>query len=799
MIKNRSQSFFPSDTESDAVKASKDFGKHVARAIETEWVGRGNTGRYHSGNREFHNRRLYARGEQSVAKYKSEFAVNGDLSYMNLDWSPVPIIPKFVDIVVNGMSQRALSIKAFAQDPIAQQRRIEKIQNLLTDMRYKDLIAEMSQATGVNLFSVPNHNDVPSSEEELEVRMQIEYKPSFEIAHETLIETVLTANKYDEVRKRFLQDLTILGIGVCKTDFNKAEGIKVEYVDPADFIYSPTEDPNFEDVKYCGEVKRMGISELYKRFPDMTEKELESLEGGGNVTPNSSSNDFEKEQVVDVLFFEYKTYLKQVYKIKKTDSGLEKVIIKDDTFDPPSNDNFSKAERVIEVIYRGAKVIDKDIMLEWELADNMIRPNSNMQKVRFSYNASAPRMYKGKIESLVSRMIKFADMIQITHLKMQQVISKMVPDGVYLDVDGLTQIDLGNGTNYNPAEALNMYFQTGSVVGRSMTSEGEFNHGKMPIQELQSSSGQAKIQSLIATYQYYLQMIRDVTGLNEARDGSTPDKNSLVGLQKMAAANSNVATRHILQSACFLTVSNAENISLRINDCLEFPLLRDALVGSLNSVSVGMFSENSESLPRDYGIFLELEPDEDEKQVVEQTIQMALQSQSIELEDAIEIRNIKNTKLANQYLKIRKKKKVAQDQAIAERNIKKQSEANAEAAERSAQAEMQKNQALTESQIQVEQMKAQLAEKKMMLEADLKKQLMQLEYDFSTNLEKAKAEAKRGEETTKEDRKDERTKIQASQQSELIEQRTKGGPPKKFESAGMDNMSGFGLEQFEPK
>eukprot|EP01046_Picozoa_sp_COSAG06_P066743 COSAG06_NODE_16981_length_969_cov_1.078161_1_plen_197_part_10 len=195
-----------------------------------------------------------------------------------------------------------------------------------------------------------------------------------------------------------------------------------------------------------------------------------------------------------------------------------------------------------------------DRMLEWKLAENMTRPNGDITRVNMNYSISAPRMYQGRIESLVSRTTGFADMIQITHLKLQQVLARVVPDGVYVDVDGLAEVDLGNGTNYNPAEALNMYFQTGTIVGRSLTQDGELNRGKVPIQELQSSSGISKIQAMIQTYQYYLQMIRDVTGLNEARDGSAPDKNALVGLQKLAAANSNTATRHILQSLMYLTV-----------------------------------------------------------------------------------------------------------------------------------------------------------------------------------------------------------------------------------------------------
>jgi len=393
-------------------------------------------------------------------------------------------------------------------------------------------------------------------------------------------------------------------------------------------------------------------------------------------------------------------------------------------------------------------------------------------------------MYKGRIESLVSRITSFADMIQITHLKLQQVLSRMVPDGVFLDADGIAEVDLGNGTNYNPAEALNMYFQTGSIVGRSMTQDGDINRGKVPIQELQSSASGSKIQSLIQTYQYYLQMVRDVTGLNEARDGSMPDQDALVGIQKLAAANSNTATRHILKSSLYLTLRTCENIALRVADCLQFPILRDSIQSSISRYNVGTLDELMSLNLHDFGIFLELEPDDEEKATLEQSIQMALQTQSIYLEDSLDIREVKNLKLANQLLKQRRKRKTEQDQAAQQANIQAQAQANAEQAERAAMNEVQKQQAIAQTTLQVEQGKSQFAIQKLQQEAEIKKQLMELEFQFNMELAKVESEARMSNERTKEDRKDERTKIQASQQSELIDQRKNDSLPKSFESAG---------------
>jgi hypothetical protein len=433
------------------------------------------------------------------------------------------------------------------------------------------------------------------------------------------------------------------------------------------------------------------------------------------------------------------------------------------------------------------------------MAKNMMRPKSDFTKVKMNYTIVAPRMYNGKIDSLVRRITGFADMIQLTHLKLQQVLSRMVPDGVYLDADGLAEVDLGNGTNYNPQEALNMFFQTGSVIGRSFTSEGDLNPGKVPIQEITSGSGGNKMQALIGNYNYYLQMIRDVTGLNEARDGSMPDKNALVGVQKLAAANSNTATRHILQSGLFITAEIAECLSLRISDILEYSPTADAFIQAIGAHNVATLDEMKELHLYDFGIFIELQPDEEEKARLENNIQMALQQQSIELEDAIDLREIKNIKLANQLLKIRRKKKQERDRQLQMENIQAQTQSNTQAAQAAAQVEMQKNQAITQNQAQLEQVKAQIDTQKMQQEVALKKELMALEFQYNMQLKGVEVEGLKEREKQKEDRKDERTKIQATQQSEMIEQRKSGKPPKNFESAGNDILSGgFDLGAFDP-
>jgi len=624
--------------------------------------------------------------------------------------------------------------------------------------------------------------------------MQLSYKQSVEIAEEEVINNILDFNKYHLTNKRLTEDIVTIGIGACKTTFNKAEGVTIDYVNPANLVYSYTNDPNFQDIYYVGEIKAITLPDLKKEFPDLSDEQLEKISKypgrEGYMRGPNNNND-----LVQVLYFEYKTYIDQVFKIKRTDTGLEKALEKPDFFAPPPSDNFDRVSRSIEVLFTGAKVMGVDEMLKWEMSENMTRPNSDLTKVNMNYCIVAPHMYQGRIDSLVNRITTFADMIQLTSLKLQQVIARMVPDGVFVDVDGLAEVDLGNGTNYNPQEALNMYFQTGSIVGRSLTQDGDPNRGKVPIQELQSSSANGKIQSLINTYQYYLQMIRDVTGLNEARDGSLPDKDALVGLQKMAANASNIATKHILDASLYLTVRTCENISLRAADMIEFALTNNALKSSIGKFNVATLKETENLHIYDFGLYLELEPDDEEKAMIEQNIQMALQQNQIYLEDAIDVREIKNTSLANQVLKYRRIQKQKQDQAAQQAQIQAQSQANAQAAEQAALNEVQKQQALAQTEIQIEQAKSQFEIQRMEQEAMIKKQLMAEEFQYSLQLAQAQIGRDKQKEQFIEDRKDKRTKIQATQQSEMISQRQNDTLPTDFESTGADSLSGFGLDQ----
>jgi len=599
-----------------------------------------------------------------------------------------------------------------------------------------------------------------------------------------------------------------VGMSVAKHEFLPGSGVQVSYVDPANVVYSYTEDPYFKDCFYWGEIKTVALTELNKIDPDLTNDDLEKISQYSQSwydyynTAQYYENDMFYRDTCTLMYFNYKTTKKIVYKKKKLEGGASRMIEKDDTFNPPEEmieeGNFEKIEKTIDVWYDGVMVMGTNIILKWELAENMVRPKSSSQHAIPNYVAVAPRMYKGVIESLVRRMIPFADLIQMTHLKLQQVIARVVPDGVYIDADGLNEVDLGTGAAYNPEDAMRLYFQTGSVIGRSYTQEGDYNQAKIPIQQLTSNSGASKTQMLIANYNHYLDMIRAVTGLNEARDGSGANSDALVGVQKLAALSSNTATRHILDGSLYIYRTLAEALTYRVADILEYSDFKEDFINKIGKYNVSILGDISELYIYDFGVFIELSPDEEQKALLEQNIQMALSKGDINLEDAIDIREIKNLKLANQLLKVKRR---AKQEADDQREMQKQamvSQQQLKSQEMAGQMALQKIELETQAKLKYKQGEIQLEIERTKVEAQLKAQLMEQEFNYNLQLQGMTEGALANRETSREDAKKDRISQQNSEQSQLINQRKNNLPPKNFES-NEDSLDGFDLSEFSPR
>jgi hypothetical protein len=383
-------------------------------------------------------------------------------------------------------------------------------------------------------------------------------------------------------------------------------------------------------------------------------------------------------------------------------------------------------------------------------------------------------------------------------LKLQQVIARVVPDGVFIDADGINEVDLGTGAAYNPQDALRLYFQTGSVIGRSYTQDGEFNNARVPITQLTSNSGLSKTQMLIANYNHYLDMIRSVTGVNEARDGSSPDPNSLVGLQKLAALNSNTATRHILDAGLYMFKSLSEGLTYRIADILQYADFKEEFANKIGKYNVSILEETKELYVYDFGIFIEVSPDEEDKAKLEANIQVALAKGDIYLEDAIDIRELRNTKLANQLLKIKRVKKQDREEKMKMQQQAMISQQQLKSQEMAGQTAMQTIQAETQSKMQIKQAEVAFDIERMNNEAKLKSQLMREEFDYNMQLKGIAESSLANRDQRKEDSKSKRISQQNTEQSKLINQRKNNLPPQNFES-NEDSLDGFDLAEFEPR
>jgi hypothetical protein len=705
------------------------------------------------------------------------------------------------------MSDRLFKVKVYAEDAMSAEKRNQFQEMIEKEMISKDMIMQAEQDFGMELFQTPS-DELPESDDELELYMQMKYKPAIEIAEEEAINTLLAENHYNDIRSRVDYDIATLGLGITKHEFLLGTGVKLEYVDPANVVYSYTEDPYFKDCFYWGEIKTVPITELIKIDPDLTNEDLEEIskhsQSWYNYFNNAQfyQNSLFHRDTATLMYFNYKTTHSFVYKRKKLNDGAFKTVEKDDQFNPPQEKmdegEFERIEKRIDVWYEGVMVMGTNIILKWKLSENMVRPKSSNQYALPNYIACAPRMYKGGLESLVRRMIPFADLIQMTHLKIQQVVSRVVPDGVFIDADGLNEVDLGSGNAYNPEDALRLYFQTGSVVGRSYTQDGEYNNARVPITQLTSNSGASKMQMLIANYNHYLDMIRQVTGLNEARDGSMPDPNSLVGVQKLAALNSNTATRHILQASLYITKTIAEALSIRTADILEYSDFADEFAMQIGKYNVNIIDEIKNLYLHDFGIFIEMAPDEEQQAMLEQNIQMALSKENISLEDAIDIRELNNIKMANQLLKLKRKKKQEAEQAQKAQEQQMQAQMQMQAQQAQAQLDAQKTQMETQSKIQIKESEMNFDVQKLQMEAQLKEQLMQTEFNFQMQLKGVEQSQLDQREQGREKAKDQRISQQSTQTSKMIEQKKRDLPAINFES-NEDSLDGFDLAEFEPR
>ena len=801
---------YPDPLAPNSVKKTEEYGMTMANLIEYEWfyIQDGNThNSYYDKRLKFDRLRRYARGEQSSTLYKKLLTdgTDGD-SYTNYDWRPIQVLPKFIKLVVNQMIERLYEVDAQSIDGISQGLRDDFKDILRKNMVAKPMLEDAKNLLNIDLMPA---DEIPESSEELELHMKLKYKPSIEVAIEEALKYTLQLNDYPEIQRQVLTDMVEIGVSCAHHSTDPTKGIQVKYKDPADMVWSYPMYSNFRGVYYYGHVERITISELQRiSGRKFTKDELEDFKNVSNQWQgyNRISNQFWyrgsdlPSYLVDVLFFTYKTTKRTKYKKKYRKNGSFAVTKKDDDFIKPESDlqkeketgfkEYDVLEDVIDVWYEGAKVLGMDMIFNYREEENMIRPEGYINNnVMSSFVMYAPELYQGRIQALTERVIPTVDQLQQIKIKIQQFIAKAKPNGIWVDVDGLQELDLGGGQVFSPLELIRYYDETGNLIGTSKATEGGFTSGRLPIQEL-NNGNIAGLEQLMNAYNFYLNLFREFIGIGQGADATLPDPRTSVGALQQTQVNSNVATRYILEGQLRITERLCNGLALRLKDIFKYSNLKDAYINSIGKINVDVIESLKELHLHDYGITIKLKPDAQEKNMLEQNIQAEIAAGGISTTDGIDIRKVGNLTLANEMLKVRKDK---HEKKVQERELEKIN-AQGESLVRSSQAASQAKQ--QEIQLEMEGKKSLVLEErtnmitKIQTELAANKELMLLEYSLKTQEQAVIAGVKKEDEKFKEDRKDKRTAIQATQQSQMVEQR-KGEKTKpiNFESE-YDSMEG---------
>ena len=730
---------YPSPFVSPETKGTKEYGLAYFKRMYHDWKDNHETN-IDSRKARYAKSRSYAQGSQNVAKYKDLLDVEGDSSYLNLDWTPVNIIPKFLDLIVNELANQEYEVQANAIDPHAVTQREDDKKRMFAKMLTMPGLDELSKATEYN---VDKKGYTPRTQEELDLHMQLNYKQATEIAMEKGIKFVMNLNDYDSIKKSIIRDLVVCGIGACKTHLDPNTGVKIKYVDPSNLITSYSTREDYSDIQHAGEVYTMTIGELKRIAGDqLSEADYESIANeyagknqNNDISPNQESymNQFDYEFEYDkyrvtVLDAEFFSINDLKYEKKKNAYGGYTVNKKPHNYKTPKKSKFEREliATSVKVVYSGKWIVGTDFLINYGLAKNMMRNKSNLTETKLSYVIYAPGTHRMINKAMVERMVPFADQIQLAHLKLQQVIAKARPKGAAFELGALENVSKGDGGVFTPLELQEIYDQTGNIYYRTVGDDGNPT-GAIPVQELQNGIGD-DMQKLIAIYQHNLQMIRDVTGVNEAREGAKPPSEALVGVQKLQLMASNNATRNINDGYLSITQRVAECLCMRLQDAMQNKAKFNSYLNALGKGTTAMFDINKDVSISEFGITLDVAPDEEEKVQLEANLQMSLAQKEIRLEDVITIRRVKNVKLANQVLMFRRKKYQEEEERKAKEAQKQNAEIQQQAAQQQSQLKQQESQLMAKVEITTAEVKSKAKIMEMEAEYRLKDQLEQMNH-----------------------------------------------------------------------
>jgi len=786
---NNNSSSFPDPLATSDIKGGLDYGLKYAKAIYQQW---GKIDKQDSvyGNRRkiFERNRRYANGTQDTAIYKSLLTSldpnNGDGSMLNLDFTPVPILPKFVRIVVNKILSLSPYPNLEAIDPLSSSEKDKERRKLEMMIAAKQELAKIEEKTGVSVGM--KTKDIPETLEEAEIFIGNNIKSSSEIAAQIATNLTLEWNDFnDTTLRRCVNDLAVLGMAVVKRTNDPSYGIKTDYIDPINFVHSFTEDPNFSDLVYAGNVRYIPLHELkrmagdqfteeqYKKIAQDAQKkygyDVAKLNQSSYDRVNSVTKFGYDEYMIEVLDFEFMSVDCEYYESKESRYGNIGFYSKGENYKAPQNSVFNRDVMKMEnaTLYGGSYILGTDFLFNYGKKHNIPKNIHDISRTNLSYSACATNILDMMPKSMVDSCIGFADQLQLTHLKIQQAVAKAKPDGIIIDIEGLENVQLGKGGELQPLDLHDIYEQTGVFYYRSKNPEGGFQNP--PIREIGNSI--RNINELIGLYNHYLRMIRDATGINEVMDASSPKTDALVGVRQQALAAANNAIYDITNSSMVLYKKVCSDIVKCIQVIHPDSILYRIYENAIGKENMSVLSSFRNLAMYNFGVRVVKEMEEAERQYLEQNIQIALSQKEIDLEDAIAVRQLKDINQAERLLIVRRKKRIAMNQQIAMQNSQQQAQIQQASAQATSQAKQQEM-----------QMQAQLNAQEMQLKMQLEAQLEEVKHQFRKEIEMIKAQATLGFkeddknfkeklEVLKEDRKDERVKKQATEQSKLISQR----------------------------
>lgn len=783
---------------SDIEKSSNEYGLKVAKEISAFWFDGGMlTSECKYGKRRdwIRNMRKYSRGEQDLSHYKSLLTgeANENMTFHNLDWRPDKTAGKFVNIVANGIDDKYYRLNVIANDRISSEQKVKYRQELQDEMYNKELVRLAKEILGVDVGST---DYVPESQEDLEIHMETKYKPKQEIANEVLLQTVFDYNEWDDIVEGYTKDLVESGLGVVECFTDKVNGVRLKLVDIENYVHSFVKTNNFSDKTYEGVVRCITVSELQSEsgFSDKQMEEIIKMYASKNgVSSLVSSSNFSVANYldlkIDVLDFTHKTNKRRAYKKKYNNKGGFKIVGKSSDYDIPKTSKSESISKTVNTWYEGTYIIGSEIVYNYRESSNII--NDSLGRARSRFIARATNIYENRLHSFLSDIVPALDQLHITKLKLQHVIAEIKPQGAEIDIDMVVNLTQGDKIDYK--EIVRLFTSKGIVFKKRISDEfGNIKEGRA-VEEIQNGIP-GNLLHLLNVLQHQQETLREITGINPSRDG-TQRHDMLVGLNEAQIIASNTITNHISEAAKKLKLDVAEVISLRISDIFRFkdraPHLVKLYERAIGKLNVDVLEDMKNIHLYSFGFSMEMLPSSQELQNFEESMKISLSSGRITEDDMNEAREIakKNPKLANQYLRIRRKKKIEEDLAIQEQQSRIKSENDIASATAASQNRIQEKEAEGQIEIEVEKAKALIEVEKQAMLNQVNEPIRRENYEMEAFKKQLDAAATMNLNRYKENEKTKRQNKNNTDHSKMIDQRKRNLPPIDF--GNDDIFSGF--------